>query len=449
MAYQYQTNILAPRSESIISYNAYKKLNLLNTAFTFYIPVYNNMPEDPAPYPSSDSSTFVKDNTRVYLDDGIKNGTDVFNIRSSASSELDNIIYTLNETKEGASNRVIMTRTKKGNGYDWDYVEFTVNDKTIKGYVWNEYVKEYDYTKVTGVTLDKQKLNLQVGEEYNLQETIAPSNAKFKTVSWTSSNESIVSVVNGKVTALKEGSATITVTTDDEFKTATCEVIVTKKGPEILLDREEYSVVVGKSITPIVTLKNIDDYTLEIKNNTYASVDNKTINGIKEGETYLVVKGSNNTTSKEVKLKVLAKPNESYEIDESLKVLEKTVTNISTKTNVSIIKEKLVLDNLIVKIKNSSGKELNDAENVGTGTTIEFLSNNGTLFDKLTIVVKGDVTGDGVINSADLLRTVKYLKGTSTVEEKAADVTKDGKVNSADLLKIVKYLKGITQIDFS
>ena len=60
----------------------------------------------------------------------------------------------------------------------------------------------------------------------------------------------------------------------------------------------------------------------------------------------------------------------------------------------------------------------------------------------------GDVTGDGEVNSADLLKTVKFLKGTTTINEFAADVTKDREVNSADLLKTVKYLKGTATIDF-
>ena len=40
---QYMTNIAAPSSESSSTYNTYSKLNMLNNAFTFYIPVYDNM----------------------------------------------------------------------------------------------------------------------------------------------------------------------------------------------------------------------------------------------------------------------------------------------------------------------------------------------------------------------------------------------------------------------
>ena len=64
-----------------------------------------------------------------------------------------------------------------------------------------------------------------------------------------------------------------------------------------------------------------------------------------------------------------------------------------------------------------------------------------------TLVVKGDCNGDGVIDSADLLKVVKHLKNLSKVQiEKAADTNNDGIIDSADLLKIVKHLKGLSLI---
>lgn len=82
---------------------------------------------------------------------------------------------------------------------------------------------------VTGVTLNKNSLSLEEGDTEQLTETVAPSNATDKSVSWSSSNTSVATVSSsGLVTAVSAGSATITVTTTDGAKTATCAVTVTQ-----------------------------------------------------------------------------------------------------------------------------------------------------------------------------------------------------------------------------
>ncbi len=81
---------------------------------------------------------------------------------------------------------------------------------------------------VTGVSLDQTTLSLKEGETAVLTATVTPTNATDKTVTFSSSDETIAAVSStGTVIAMKEGSATITVTTKDGGKTATCAVTVT------------------------------------------------------------------------------------------------------------------------------------------------------------------------------------------------------------------------------
>lgn len=81
---------------------------------------------------------------------------------------------------------------------------------------------------VTGVTLNKTSTTLAVGAEETLTATVAPANATNKAVTYSSSDPSIATVTNaGKVTAVAEGTATITVKTTDGNKTANCTVTVT------------------------------------------------------------------------------------------------------------------------------------------------------------------------------------------------------------------------------
>lgn len=80
---------------------------------------------------------------------------------------------------------------------------------------------------VTGVTLDKATLTLTEGDNAQLKATVAPDNAINKSVSWKSSDDMVATVSSdGEVTAVKAGTATITVTTEDGGKTATCVVTV-------------------------------------------------------------------------------------------------------------------------------------------------------------------------------------------------------------------------------
>ncbi|MDD3269670.1 MAG: Ig-like domain-containing protein [Syntrophomonadaceae bacterium] len=66
-----------------------------------------------------------------------------------------------------------------------------------------------------------------IGEDFNLITTVSPENAANKAVIWNSDKEEIAIVdATGKVTAIKAGIATITVTTADGNKTATCAVTV-------------------------------------------------------------------------------------------------------------------------------------------------------------------------------------------------------------------------------
>ena len=90
--------------------------------------------------------------------------------------------------------------------------------------------KKNTTVEVTGVTLDKSKLEMLVGDNATLTATVLPSDATNKAVTFSSSNTSVATVdLKGKVTAIGEGSAMITVITTDGNKKATCAVTVTKK----------------------------------------------------------------------------------------------------------------------------------------------------------------------------------------------------------------------------
>ena len=82
---------------------------------------------------------------------------------------------------------------------------------------------------LTKIALNKTSANVVVGKAEPLKVTYTPANTTdSKTVKWTSSNTAVATVSGGKVTAKKEGTATITATCGN--KKATCSIVVTKKA---------------------------------------------------------------------------------------------------------------------------------------------------------------------------------------------------------------------------
>lgn len=78
---------------------------------------------------------------------------------------------------------------------------------------------------VSGVTVSHSELEIVNGKTATITATVSPANASNKAVSWTSDNESVATVdENGLITTHAVGTATITATTADGSKTATCEL---------------------------------------------------------------------------------------------------------------------------------------------------------------------------------------------------------------------------------
>jgi len=117
----------------------------------------------------------------------------------------------------------------------------------------NDKPGETDVVKVTSVTLNKETLSLEEGKTETLLATVIPANATDKALTWASSDSKVASVdANGKVTALKAGSATITATlTSNKDIKAACVVTVTAASKEILataisFEKEAYEMPIGQ-----------------------------------------------------------------------------------------------------------------------------------------------------------------------------------------------------------
>lgn len=99
---------------------------------------------------------------------------------------------------------------------------------------------------VTGVSLNKTTLSIEVDSSEKLYATITPSDATDKTLEWSSDNENVAIVSeDGMVTAKSVGIANITVTTNDGYYTATCKVTIIEEAPTTPEKTEDTSTAKG------------------------------------------------------------------------------------------------------------------------------------------------------------------------------------------------------------
>ena len=149
---------------------------------------------------------------------------------------------------------------------------------------------------VKSVSLDKTSLELTEGGTARLTATILPDNATNKNVTWSTSDASIATVTDGVVTAVAPGTATITVTTEDGGKTATCAVTVaaaTVPVTGVTLNKTSTSLYVGETAQLTATVlpdnatnKNV---TWSTSDPSVATVENGTVTAVGRGTATITV----------------------------------------------------------------------------------------------------------------------------------------------------------------
>lgn len=112
---------------------------------------------------------------------------------------------------------------------------------------WN--IQERDYIPLDSIEFETKEISIFTEETLKLNLLITPKNAIYSNISWSSSNEDVVSVSeDGLITAVSPGSATITATIEN--LSATCIVTVTDPiiDPEqVILNYESVEIILGES----------------------------------------------------------------------------------------------------------------------------------------------------------------------------------------------------------
>lgn len=159
--------------------------------------------------------------------------------------------------------------------------------------------KDPEKIEVSSVTLDQTELSLEPGASAVLKATVAPENAGYDEVVWTSDNTDIVTVDKGTVTAVAKGEATVTAAV--EGKSASCKVTVRTEVAEITLNRTEISVEIGKTAELTATVLPADaeysEITWESDNASVATVENGVVTAVAEGTASITAKAGDKSAS--------------------------------------------------------------------------------------------------------------------------------------------------------
>ncbi len=177
---------------------------------------------------------------------------------------------------------------------------------------------------VTNISLNKTILTLTEGNTETLIATITPADATNKTITWSSSNEDVATVTNGRVTAIKEGNAIITATSNDSNIYAICELTVAKATisvTDVYINYDELNLNVGDSVTlsAIIIPSNATNQAINwsSSNEDVLTVNNGTITAISAGNAKITVTTVDGNFTYECNITVIQEENTDYNVDEN------------------------------------------------------------------------------------------------------------------------------------
>lgn len=164
---------------------------------------------------------------------------------------------------------------------------------------------------VISIKLSHKNVKLHVGSVIEISASLEPSNATDKTIKWSSSDNSVVTVDEGKVKGIKIGKAIVSASADDGKVTETCEVeVIPFAVTGIELDVQSLKLMSGdqKQLKYIITPENADNKEViwSVQDETIASVNtNGLVTAKKNGTTKVVVKTVDGGFTAECKVDVV------------------------------------------------------------------------------------------------------------------------------------------------
>lgn len=390
--------------------------------YSFYCSVYNGI----GGYDTKRATFSIDEpiqNCQVSLDKSTYDKNENISLKiSSDKSILKYLIY----VKDSRGNIVLQKETdvpqwliEKNKLQEGKYT-IEVN---CSNYAFNKNSKPVSFTIVnnilaTNISLNQTSLSLNKGESKTLSVTINPSNATDKSITWTTSNNKVATVTNGKVTAVGVGTATITVKTSNG-KMATCNITVkdegtistqnieTKKGQTI-----EIPVFIDKN-PGIVGMKmemKYDASKLQLLSiNDNGLLDSPLMSSDLTKVPYILSWGNG------------LQKNNNFSTGKLVTIKFKILNVSSCNTSVTFTPTEAYGTDLIKNVKFS-----NAVSNI-----------------KINNRLVGDVNGDGEVKLNDALLLRRYVVDNDiTIVKENADVNGDGEIKLNDALLLRRYVAG-------
>lgn len=243
---------------------------------------------------------------------------------------------------------------------------------------------------------------------------------------------------------------------DKDFSCITEDIIITgtyfkeSEYARISLDKENVELYQGSSmlLVPTITPSNLAGEAIE-----WISSDPGVVSVDDNGKVTALSAGTTTVTVQVVRTRETAVCNITVSPDKANFIILKSdssldydtlgyLRRVNLKSSVGNTSKEFANDNL--RFFNLKGTELNLTDYIGTGTQVK-LFNGENIVDTKTIVVTGDMTGDGIINNRDIAMMNKKLVDkveTQECQALAIDVNGDGYIDNKDAAMVARYLVG-------
>ena len=285
----------------------------------------------------------------------------------------------------------------------------------------------------SGITLNQAETELTVGENLQLEATIAPDNATDKSVTWSSTNEAVAVVSeSGLVTAVGSGTCQIKATANDgSGKSASCLITVEKNNKLTVTNMTQCSGgrgVLNVLLTDEETIMGFQ-FDLELPAGvTVAESGGKLVTAL-TGNAVNTHSISSSKVSDGL-YRFVVTPQGSRAISNASG--DGMTITIDVADNVAVGTYNMTIKDIEMTVKKA-------------GTVFEDIHpKNSTATLTVTEAVMGDVTGDGKVSVTDVISMNSYILEEEPAQfiRKVADLNGDGKVTITDLVQVIDIILG-------